>query len=1082
MKRKSKKFLGAVLALALMLGGIEWVPAMDAQAAGSGENLIRNPNFADADMSVWMDTGAQITVESQTEEICSGVTTYATISGRTQSYQGFSQDVTDLVQPGGEYEVSYYVKLSEDYEGLSDSQRQVFFGPYVVVDGETKYLNQSYSGDISGELFRTVPVGQWVQLSGTYKVDEDATQVVVRFQEESSTKKGAYSVTGIVMKQTSGPASVPVAEEWDDGLPALKDAITSALGEDTIVGMVTHPVNNKKEWGVLTKHANAITTGNELKPDYHFGYSNDRCPGTETVTFNGRSMVVPKIKFSGSDQFLNAVLKYNEDHPDNFIKVRGHVLVWHAQTPEWFFHEDYDPKKDYVSKEEMDRRLEWYIKSLFEHYLGEDSKYRELFYGWDVVNEACADSDSQVYRDDKGGSDKLTDSTHNTKSSWWHIYQSNEYIINAFKYANKYAPADVELYYNDYNDSWPVKVPNICELLKAVKAEEGAPGVGTRIDAFGMQAHYSAGDFNVQNFETAARAYLDIVGKIQLTELDMKATNNYDGTEATKDQEYQDQALCYQSIFEVLKKLNAIDGYEVGGITFWGVTDPTSWLQNRNDVGGGSDGLRSQCPLLFDGNYEAKPAYWAFVDPSKIKIVQKKLAVRRSYDGNFNEGDKYSFSAGGVSADIIPMWDENGLLVQVEVKDSSRDGERDYVTVYLDEENRGEEGITPVTAKMNRMEASSNSSSYKAVLRLPLSEIKIGKQLLLDVVVHNGDEVVCFNDIWGEQEKSSRNYASATLQPALTVIPQGTAVVDGEMEEIWNTAATLWLNVGVGNAEAAAKAKLLWDKEKLYLYAVVKDGDVSAAGKEAYEKDSLEIYIDEEHDRSPKYGKDDKRYRISCENEVTCLGEKAKEKDVQSFVKKTEDGYVIEASIAWSGKTSRVHKLVGLDLRLNDANASGSRIGTASWCDATGEAGNSPICFGTVRLAAQGEPREEAENPDAAFATAKLFTASESASQPQEGADSQNPPLEDGKEVEDNPKSDGGFMPVLAGAALVVAAAAAGVILAKRKKKKTGEKTGDKTEDKTGDKAEEKTGEKTEEKTEEETEEKKEEKNGEKSS
>ncbi len=960
MRVRGKKWLTVILALALLLGGPAYlpVPVMEAKAAGSGENLIKNPNFAEEDLSMWMDTGAEITVESQEEEICSGVTTYATVSGRTQSYQGFSQDVTDVVEPGKEYEVSYYVRLSEDYENLAANQRQVFFGPYVVVDGETKYLSQAYSGEITGELIKQIPAGEWVQLSGNFRVEDGAGQVVVRFQEESSASMGSYSITGVVMKEVGGQ---PAAEEpvGEEDIPLLKDAIQAALGEDTIVGMVTHPANNKKEWALLTRHANAITAGNEFKPDCHFGYSNGKCPGTETVTFNGQSLLVPKIDYSRSESFLNGVLKYNEEHPDNFIKVRGHVLVWHAQTPEWFFHEEYDPEKPYVSKEVMDQRLEWYISTLFEHYMGEDSKYKDLFYGWDVVNEACADSATQVYRDDQGGSDQLSDPTHNSKSSWWHIYQSNEYIINAFKYANKYAPADVELYYNDYNDSWPTKVPNICELLRAVKEQEGEPGVGTRIDAFGMQAHYSAQDFNVQNFENAARAYLDIVGKIQLTELDMKASSDYDGTAATRDQEYQKQAVCYRNIFETLKKLDAIDGYEVGGITFWGVTDPTSWLQNASDVGGGSDGLRSQCPLLFDGNYLAKPAFWAFVDPDRISLLRRNTAALKTDDGDDGDGCPYAFSDGDVKASVTPLWNEEELLFHVEVTDKSVDEETDTITVYLDAENRGEDGIRPEKITVLRKDAhASSKTSYEADIRFPVSDGALGKEILFDVVVKNGEQTIAFNDILGSQENSSRNYASAVCRPALTEVHQGKVEVDGEKDEIWDTAETFRLNQSTGDTTASAKVKALWNLKTIYLYAEVTDSEVSASG------DALEIYFDQNYARGDVCDSDDKSYRISSANELICFGQEAKEKQVESFVKKTEDGYVIEAAISLPGSLLVIGNRMGFELRLNDADASGKTLGTLSWCDAEGKPEENPASLGTIRLASPGEPKEETDEPE----------------------------------------------------------------------------------------------------------------------
>lgn len=1028
-KRQERKIRGRlgrglslILAAALFLGGLT-LPT--ARVKAEGENLIQNPNFATGDYSGWMDAGATITFGSQEEAIFDDVKTYVTVSGRTQSFQGFSQDVTDVVIPGEEYEISFYVKLSEDYNDLPASQRQVFFGPWIVEDGTTKYLNQSYSAEIGGDLIKEVPVGKWVKLSGTYVVSEGATQVVVRFQEESSTSHGSYSITGASMKlkesekvpeQTSTPAT--------DGLPILRDAITAELGEGTIVGMVTHPVNNKKEWEILTTHANAITAGNEFKPDAHFGYSNGRCPGTEMTTLNGKQLLVPKIDYSRGEAVLNAVLKYNNANPEHPIKVRGHVLVWHAQTPEWFFHEDYDPAKDYVSKEVMDQRLEWYVKSLFEHYMGEDSKYKGLFYGWDVVNEACADSTAQVYRDDKGGNDNLTDSTHSSKSSWWHIYQSEEYIINAFKYANKYAPEDVELYYNDYNDSWDVKVPNICALLKAVKEQEGAPGVGTRIDAFGMQAHYGLDSFNVQNFEAAARQYLDIVGKIQLTELDMGASSNYDGTAATKDQEYMDQALVYQSIYEVLKKLDAIPGYEVGGITFWGVTDPYSWLQNKSDLGGGSDGLRSQCPLLFDGNYEAKPAFWAFVDPSKIKIVRKRVEARRSYDEKNFDGVSYTFNSGSTSATMIPIWNEDGLDLQVEVKDNSLDKDADYVTLFLDEDVDSAAGSKPQSFTITRTQASSIGGGYRATFQIPLNNLCFGKRFLFDVRVTNGDGTVfSFNDVQLNQDSSSENFAICTLKPGLTKVAQGSPTVDGEKDDVWDTTEVFWLNVNVGAAKCSAKVRALWDKEKFYVFAEVEDDDVSVAGKEPEDMDSLEIYIDEDNSKSVAYGDDDKRYVISAENEVTCFGQKASAQKVESKTKKTDTGYVIEASFEWTDLSPKVHKLVGFDVKINDANSSGTRLGSLSWCDATGGDETDASCFGTMKLATAGEPLEETENPDAAISQMKSDPAQEDgASQVQDG----NQNADGDEKANPNPLSKKQGLPWIIGGCVVILALVGG--------------------------------------------------------
>ena len=1022
--RRAHRILGLLLALSLVLGGIGTMPAKRVLAAG--ENLIQNPNFAEADMSAWLDTGATITRESQAEAIFDDVKTYATISGRTQSYQGFSQDVTSVVEPGAEYEISYYVKLSDDFKDAKDSERQVFFGPMVIEDNVTKYLSQSYSSEIRGTLVKEIPVGQWVQLSGTYQVGDGCTQVVLRFQQESSKNIGAYSITGVSMKKTKSKTAQE-AYQFED-IPSLKDAITAALGEDTIVGMVTHPVDNKKEWALLTKHANAVTTGNELKPDSNFGYSNAVCPGKETIKFNGKDLLVPKIDWSRGERFVNAVWKYNQENPDNPIRIRGHVLVWHAQTPEWFFHEDYDPSKDYVSKEVMDQRLEWYIKTILEHYVGPDSKYKDLFYGWDVVNEACVGG-SQIYRDDKGGTEKLSDPTHGEKSSWWHVYQSNEFIINAFKYANKYAPASLELYYNDFGEIWPDKMTSICELVKAVQAEAGVPGVGTRIDAIGMQAHYGMNDFSIQNFETAARTYLELVGKIQLTELDLSCSNNYDGTEATQDQEYMDEALVYQSIFEVLKKLDAIPGYEVGGIIFWGVTDPYSWLQSRSNVGGGTDGTKKQVPLLFDGNYEAKPAYWAFVDPSKIKVVQKKVEARRSYDGKFQDAVSYDIGSGDTTtATMIPIWDEEGFKLQVEVKDKSLDGEKDFVTLYVDEKCLGKEGITPTVITINRKEASSIGGGYKATFQVPLDNVVFGKEILFDVKITNANgDVVSYNDIRDSQETSSLNYALCTFKPALTRIAKGSPSVDGEKDEVWNTATTVWLNGETGTITADAKCKFLWDEKKFYVFAELTGVEESEAAKTFFE-----VYLDENHSAGISYDKDDKYYKLGMDGSVKATGKRASEKKVESTVTKTAQGYAVEAFFEWTDLSPRVHNLVGFEAKLCSADGEGNVIGLRSFSDIKDVAAENPSSFGTIKLATEGEAKEETANPDAAIsnagaAAAQQETAKDGADGKEgDGAENQASTDDQGSDEQKEKGKNTGWIIVLIAAVILVVGGFAG--------------------------------------------------------
>ena len=459
----------------------------------------------------------------------------------------------------------------------------------------------------------TQPAADDNTVATTESVEEKTEDIT-----EENTTETADTATSDASEEESKAADAKSTESTDSvietNIPDLRSAVASdkGLGPDAICGTcVGAGVNDKNLMKLVEKHFNAVTLENELKPDALFGYSNDSISESrlQEVELNGETIVVPKLDFSRADNILDKIKEWNDANPDKLIKIRGHVLVWHSQTPEWFFHEGYDKNNEYVSSEEMNKRLEWYIKSVLEYYTGEDSKYKGMFYGWDVVNEAISDSTHTYRSDSEPGNDKLTDSTHGSKSSWWKVYESNEFIINAFKFANMYAPADLELYYNDYNECDTLKRKGIIQLLQDVKDAEG-----TRIDGFGMQGHYTVSAPTAGQIGDAAKAYAEVVGKVMLTELDVKASPMFDGTEEKLPEEYERQADYYKAIYEKLKELNKEDGITVSGITLWGVIDTYSWLQQMSNVGGGANGESLQCPLLFDGDYKAKPAFYVFVE------------------------------------------------------------------------------------------------------------------------------------------------------------------------------------------------------------------------------------------------------------------------------------------------------------------------------------------------------------------------------------------------------------------------------------------------------------------------------------
>lgn len=921
-----------------------------------GDNIIKDGDFASNEAAASWNASvgnSKITVEEEENEIGdSGLKTYGVINrdpATATSGDCFSQDITDAVELGEEYQYSFWAKLSDVYKDAPEEQRNVDFAPFYVSGGEATYLGSYSTGVLSGEITKTLTAGEWTKFSGTFNVPKTADQIVIRIIEQGTNYgqgdcvKGAYCVTGVSMKKITRPKP-----EIEKDIPEWKTSVTESLGNDSIAGtaIMLSEISDDTLMELVEKHFNAVTFGNELKPDALFNYQIDgNSVPTKTITFEGEELQVPVVNdagdsldFSRADAMADKILEWNNAHPDQKIRIRGHVLVWHSQTQEWFFHENYDITKPYVNKETMNRRLEWFISSVFDHYFGEaaNGKYDGLFYGWDVVNEAVI---GNTYRTDKvSAAESLSEIRHGNNSSWWHVYESNEFIINAFKYANKYAPKNVELYYNDFGETDNTKCEGIVKLINDVKSADG-----TRLDAFGMQAHYNVDGFSAAQFKSVAKKYAQAAGKVQLTELDFKASSTYDGTAATKESEYTKMAYCHKNLYEAIKALKE-EGANVSGITVWGVIEPNSWLHSQSNLGGGASGS-AQCPLLFDGNYKAKPAYWAYVDATKLQPAIQKVTITEAKDGNI-AGETYTIDQGAVQAEFIPVWDADGLTVQVKVKDTTVN-DADAVTVYVDPENSASD-ITPDKVTVARTAAAAIAGGYQATVKVSMKNLKVAQQISLDVVVNNDGKTGSFNDLTGKQESSSKYYAVATMKPGIEKIPYGTISVDADADAAWGNAVNIPLTINKGS-EASANAKVLWDDDNLYVYATVNDAVLDKTGAQTHEQDSLEVFIDEDNGKTASYGEDDKQYRINYENEQSFNGKKCLAENVKSATKTIDGGYVVEAAFKWTDIKPANGTKIGLEFQINDAK-DGKRIGTLSWYDETGMGWSGSNVYGTVEL------------------------------------------------------------------------------------------------------------------------------------
>ena len=259
----------------------------------------------------------------------------------------------------------------------------------------------------------------------------------------------------------------------------------------------------------------------------------------------------------------------------NNIKVRGHNLCWHSQAPRWIFT---DAKGDTVSKEVLLQRLKDHITTVVKRYKGK-------IYAWDVVNEAISDKPEEFYRN----------------SPWFRIC-GEDFIAKAFEYAHEADP-DAALYYNDYNEINPVKRAKIIEMIQKLR-KSGIP-----INGVGLQGHWAINEPTAEELEKTLKDFSKLKIDIQITELDISVyakehnarEKKPDDTNTSFTEEKENaQIEMYKRIFSLFEKYKK----EISVITFWNISDRSSWLDNFPVRG------RKDYPLLFDKNLQPKKAYW----------------------------------------------------------------------------------------------------------------------------------------------------------------------------------------------------------------------------------------------------------------------------------------------------------------------------------------------------------------------------------------------------------------------------------------------------------------------------------------
>ena len=330
----------------------------------------------------------------------------------------------------------------------------------------------------------------------------------------------------------------------------------AAINQDIIFGKDVQSLN------IVTSEFNSITPENSLKWLYLQPSPN-------------------KFNFIAADKYVALGIKNN-------MNIVGHALVWHNQLADFM--------KNTSSSEAFTNHVKNHIHTVV-------SRYKGKIDAWDVVNEAFKEDGS-------------------LRSSVFKKQMGENYIEDVFKLAETADP-DAVLIYNDYNLYKPAKRAGVLKMVKKLQDN------GIKINAIGVQAHWRLKSPSLNEIE---QMILDISAAgvdLMFTELDITVLPNpweLVGAEVTRNfskfegdpkmdpypnglpKEIEIQlAKRYKDIFKLFMKHQD----KISRVTFWGVIDQYSWLNDWPIKG------RTNYPLLFNREYQPKLAYKTLVNLMK---------------------------------------------------------------------------------------------------------------------------------------------------------------------------------------------------------------------------------------------------------------------------------------------------------------------------------------------------------------------------------------------------------------------------------------------------------------------------------
>ncbi|GIH05563.1 beta-xylanase [Rhizocola hellebori] len=799
---------------------------------------------------------------------------------RTQTYAGPALNVFGRIGKGKVYTFSLWLKLAP-----GQAPAQLRFSIERRLAGTPNYVT------LVGN--KTVTADAWVQFTGQYTLAYDVDFLSVYAESNSGTPSFYLDDFEMVFVPP-----IPIQRD----IPRLRDVFAADFPIGTAVDR-TDTVGVPAELAV--QHFGQITPGNAMKWD-----------ATEPAA--------GQFTFAEADALVSFATA-------NGMRVHGHTLVWHNQTPAWVFQ---DAAGQPLTNSPEHKAL--LLQRLESHIRAVAGRYAAQIYAWDVANEVIDEYQPDGLR----------------RSRWFEV-TGLDYLRTAFRVAHEVAPNAV-LYINDYNTHLPRKREFLFSLVQQLRAE------GVPVQGVGHQTHINVERPPVAQVEQSILRFANIGLQQEITELDMSVYGNAVDSYATVPPEIiTAQGYRYRDLFDVLRR----NKQHLSAVTMWGSSDANTWLKNFPIP-------RLDLPLFFDEQLQAKPAYWGVVDPSRLPLLTRTLTVpagKPQIDGKTElQWDQLPMtrieSATGPATGFQLRWDSRFLYVLAQVSDDTRD-KADSVEIFVDDNN----GKTPTyqgddtrhVLRRGGKDVREILGGYQVEAAIALrSPGTTSRRIGLDVRVKDTArpaETVSWNDseLHGQDTDTSR-WGTVTLIPAVgqADAPEATTapIVDGVADPIWAQARQITTAIPViGSGGATATAKLLWDNGYLYVLVNVTDAVLDQSSANLYEQDSVEIFVDPDNGKTTGFDDDDGQYRISFSNRQSVGGGFAAADNLTSATAVVPGGYLVEARIQLDTIRPHEDSLLGLELQVNDATG-GRRTAATTWHDPTGVSYVNTSRWGVLQL------------------------------------------------------------------------------------------------------------------------------------